>query len=244
MIRLIASIFTVLLAGLSVSACKTDDDPSKGVSVAPQDCPKPGPGALIFWDSKESVVPGQTVALSPFVSSHPGSREPLPSACLKDVGVRPETAGRITRSRSGNYRLEISEAPPLGERITVSANYRGKRISGTLTAFDPGTAPLVRYWRQEPDACPEGTAIQELVFSADGTFSVTWEPFETYKDYWGRFEYDQETQTLTMMPRSGNNLPDGVTSGTIRLENEQLILGSASFGARYEDVAECRAPFN
>ncbi len=59
--------------------------------------------------------------------------------------------------------------------------------------------PLVGGWRQsgwklcEPtQSLPEGSLdppLEELLFKADGTFSVSWTPFESYKDYWGRYRY-------------------------------------------------------
>lgn len=234
----------LVLSGAMLVACETEDKSADGTYTAPADCPDPQPGALLFWAEPESVVPGQTMPLTPSVSSHPGSYEPLPSGCLKKLKVSPETAGKVQLDAYGDYELVISQTPPLGERVTVTGEYKGKNLRGRLTIYDPEQSPLVGYWRQPLEDCPEGTAIQELVFSADGTFSVTWEPFETYKDYWGRFSFDAETGTLELMPETGNNLPDGVQSGTVSLDEDRLTLGTASFGPRYEGEMECRAPFN
>ena len=50
-------------------------------------------------------------------------------------------------------------------------------------------------------------AIQELLFEADGTFSVTWTPFELYRDYWGKYEYELETGGLSLQVEGGNYTP-------------------------------------
>jgi len=207
------------------------------------DCPEPGPGGLLFWDTVESLVVGQTRPVTPGVASHPGSFEPLPSACLKNLKLSVPDAGVFEQNRYGNYDLVILDTAPLGERISLSATYRGQSIRASFTVFDPERSPLVGYWRQEEGSCPEETLIRELVFAADGTFSVTWEPFESYKDYWGTYEYDIESGQLDLNVKTGNRPPKDVKSGTVLLQDDELTLETASFGRRFKEVDECRAPF-
>ncbi len=77
-------------------------------------------------------------------------------------------------------------------------------------------APLVGTWREETQiACgtgaevpvPANSRINELVLRADGTFSVTWMPFESYKDYWGRFQADIPEGRLSLFVDYGNHVP-------------------------------------
>ncbi len=236
---LLSSVFA--FAGLGLTAC---EDVSLGEGLfSGADCPEPGPGGLAFWDGVRSLPAGSTIPLSPFVASMPGSYEPLPGQCLTDFEIRPESAGRVERNPAGGFDLVVSEDAPLGERTIVSAQYRGQSVRARFAVYDRAQSPLVGYWRQRRDGCPDGTAIEELIFSADGSFSVTWQPFEVYKDYWGDYSFDPQTGVLTLDVESGNHDGGGVQSGTITLNGDQMTLGSVSFGARYDGQPECRADF-
>jgi hypothetical protein len=82
------------------------------------------------------------------------------------------------------------------------------------------------YWREIPDGGRgEGDPklIRELHFHDRG-FSVTYQPFEAYKDYWGTYEWNASDGTITLSIGEGNTKPaafDGV--GKARLVNEQLL---------------------
>jgi len=105
--------------------------------------------------------------------------------------------------------------------------------------------PLVGYWRQGQEECAGSAPIHELVFEADGRFSVTWLPFETYKDYWGRWRRDRTTDGLELTVEGGNYIPaDLETSGVIHLDGNALTLGQMSLGSpRGEGEVRCPAPF-
>lgn len=49
--------------------------------------------------------------------------------------------------------------------------------------------------------------IQELVFRADGSFGVTWTPFEVYVDYWGAYSFDLQTGHIELEITGGNYVP-------------------------------------
>jgi hypothetical protein len=75
--------------------------------------------------------------------------------------------------------------------------------------------PLVGMWREVAAIeCESGTEfestipIDELIFDAYGRFSVTWRPFETYRDYWGTYELDLEALRITMTITGGNAIPE------------------------------------
>jgi len=68
--------------------------------------------------------------------------------------------------------------------------------------------------------------IGELRIEGNGTFSVTWEPYESYKDYWGDFEYDDKTTQLVLTITQGNDIPDnfdGTGTATFN-EADELVL--------------------
>lgn len=49
--------------------------------------------------------------------------------------------------------------------------------------------------------------LQELIFRADGTFSVTRKPFCSYEDAWGTYAHDQATGNLSLKFTGGNQVP-------------------------------------
>ncbi|MEM7232026.1 MAG: hypothetical protein AAF517_07630 [Planctomycetota bacterium] len=74
---------------------------------------------------------------------------------------------------------------------------------GNFLEREPCTIPACGGERLQPEF-----AVNELVFNADGTFQVTWFPFEVYVDYWGRYDFDLETGTIELFPTGGNFIPD------------------------------------
>jgi len=87
-------------------------------------------------------------------------------------------------------------------------------MSVTFLVFDRKENPLVGNWHQEGSLTCAGEKlpivtepIRELVITADGGFRITWHPFESYVDYWGRYEHDTSTGTIRMKVDSGNFLP-------------------------------------
>lgn len=80
---------------------------------------------------------------------------------------------------------------------------------------------------------PTPTPIEELVFEADSTFSVTWTPFEVYRDYWGTYSYDLETGSLEIRVDSGNYVPEDVRCRdcTFSIDEKLLSLDGLWFGS-------------
>jgi hypothetical protein len=76
--------------------------------------------------------------------------------------------------------------------------------------------------------------IRELSFDGDGRFSVTWRPFETYRDYWGRYRYDANSRAIDLEIEGGNFVPkDFVGRGTAVIAGDTLTLtGGLRLGTR------------
>jgi len=82
-----------------------------------------------------------------------------------------------------------------------------------------------------------------LEFRADGWFSVTWRPFETYRDYWGHWSLNERTRELELVIHGGNNRPaDFMGHGQITISEGSLHLGEISLGSAY-GRAPCMASF-
>ena len=60
---------------------------------------------------------------------------------------------------------------------------------------------------------------------SDGTFSVTWMPFEVYRDYWATYRYDSEQGTLDLAIEGGNHVPEDVDgSGSFVIDEDGCLL--------------------
>lgn len=234
--------YAVVLAvstALALAACK---QPDLDTGTEPGlDCPLPGP-AYLLWTGRSAAQIGDQIRLSPYHSERPGMMEELPEACLSNVTVSPEEAARIERTDSGGTLIVIEQAAR--GPVAIQALYAGEQtLSAVLDIYDPAEAPLAGYWRQPDEACPGSAAISEVVFRPGGEFSVTWMPFEAYKDYWGVYTYEPGSGTLTLRPEGGNYVPRDVASGTIGLEGETMTLEGASFGSPPQGP-RCDAPFH
>jgi hypothetical protein len=115
--------------------------------------------------------------------------------------------------------LTIDLATPSGSVFTVRADVEnGRRIvEAEVAVFTPDANPLVGWWREGAQmTCDTGAdvvpaePIEEVVFDAAGTFTVTWFPFEVYKDYWGTYAFDLERGTLDLTIEGGNYVPPDV----------------------------------
>lgn len=102
---------------------------------------------------------------------------------------------------------------------------------------------LVGLWTQQDTECGMAIDVRELEIRADGSFSVTWRPFESYRDYWGRWSFDERTRALELVMERGNNRPaDFIGRGRITFSEEMLDLGEISLGSAY-GREPCGAPF-
>lgn len=103
-------------------------------------------------------------------------------------------------------------------------------------------SPIVGNWHQLQQDC--AAPIAELLFKRDGTFHVTWVPFETYEDYWGAYRWDATSGQLDLTIANGNRVPtDVVGAGRATVSGEVLTFDGVSLGST-ENGAACAAPFH
>ena len=204
------------------------------------DCPDPGAGGYFFTTETRSVKAGDVISLQPYFIAYPGMSEPLPAACLRDIKINAANGGVVYQTDSGEPFIRVADDARVGNVYTIAALYRDQSVIGRFSVFNPKADPLVGRYSQSSVDCPADGVINEVVFSADGTFSVTWMPFESYKDYWGRYDFDPETSELSLTVKSGNDIPQDVRSGTVRITETGFALETASFGSR-ETGSTCQS---
>lgn len=240
--------FPVLALAL-LSACETMPvEPEADVSralLSGEACPYDDNGAHLFWMSYPSRQVGETVEFQPYFSTHPGHMEMLPAECIGDMTAMPEDAVTFSRDQTGRVAARLTDQAKPDTQIIIDTNYGGHtEITGIVKVYDAAANPLVGTWTQVDDGnCSGNSRILELKFEGDGDFSVTWRPFEAYKDYWGEFDYELETGMLFLRPESGNYIPEDVSSGAISLSGDEFtLLDGMSFGStRGGEI--CSAPF-
>jgi hypothetical protein len=138
--------------------------------------------------------------------------------------------------------LTIEDDVSNGSVYTVSANVEdGRRVVDIeVHVFNPDENPLVGLWREQGQfTCEEreyvdpAETIGELEFRADGRFSVTWAPFEEYRDYWGTYSFNLAAGTLVLDVEGGNHVPEGIdTEGAFSIDDEgQLVLEEMWLGS-------------
>ncbi|MBI4604295.1 MAG: hypothetical protein HY721_20240 [Planctomycetes bacterium] len=210
-------------------------------------CPRPiDPeilGNLVLHAYSTSVRTGQSVSFILGVWTCCVWVEPV-EACVAWSVSPPGSA--IVFPETGTVRVEPSV--PHGTVITVTADVESGRrlLTADLHVYTPEMNPFVGTWREAAqiecgtgaEAAPE-QPIEELVFEADGYFSVTWTPFEVYKDYWGRYAYDLATGAVSLEAEAGNYVPPDLlrpARGSFALRDGELRLLDLWLGTpRFDD---------
>lgn len=193
-------------------------------------CPGFGSGGYLFNIDKRSVETGSQFELRPYFMARPSSFEPLSPACLSNIEISDPDFGSVERADNDQILIEVSDTAETGSLVYITAKYLTHSVTGRYTAYDSAASPLIGRWSQDKTNCAPGSHIEELIFSADGTFSVTWQPFESYKDFWGEYDFEAETGQLDFDAKAGNFIPSDVKDGKIKLSDTSLNLLTASFG--------------
>ncbi|MFN4024437.1 MAG: hypothetical protein ACK4MQ_06380 [Hyphomonas sp.] len=230
------------LAGLLIAACANPPEESAAPGATPlaaEGCaPRSEYGGYIFWLEPPAVLPGASIVLRPWFTTRPGMVEPVPATCLEGVAI----TGPATLGPDGRTILIDADAAP-GAAIQVQGRVGEASLSGRILVYLEEALPLVGRWAQPEAACTSAGAepVRELIFHPDGTFSLTWTPFEIYKDYWGTYAF--EDGRLQLFPEDGNHIPaDAAFAGPAELAGGALRLAPGLFGSPRQGIA-CAEPF-
>jgi hypothetical protein len=148
--------------------------------------------------------------------------------------------------------VRIADTATPGATVTVSYRIKGKPIGASFIIVARDAFVLTgRRGQSALEGCDGLLAVGELEFTAEGRFSVTWRPFETYKDYWGTYRLDPATGALSMTVEGGNDHPPSLDlEGKARfaadgkLVLEDMFLGQPSWSRTPPPAAgACRYRF-
>lgn len=190
----------------------------------------PGQGHWLEVERKPAR-PGATIAITPTIGVS-FLWKPEGEGCTTDWQVsHPEMVTVAPDLRS----LHVTESAVAGTTVTVSYTAEGKRVSAAIRIV--GKDELVITGRRSGAAderCPAAERVGELEFRDNGSFAVTYQPFERYVDYWGTYSFDPATGALEMKTAGGNFIPrDLDLSGTAAFDAEgRLVLSGVHLGSR------------
>lgn len=169
---------------------------------------------------------GSTLALVPRRDNQPAGEILLGSACVS--GWTLSGPGRFIE---GHAKLAIDDAAPPGAEVVIGFRVGTMPVERRLRVVGRDVVVLTGTRTQtNREACPRTTHVGELEFSP-AAFSVTFAPFESYRDYWGTYRFDPATGALSMTVTGGNRVPAGLDlQGRAILENGHLVLEDMFLG--------------
>lgn len=174
---------------------------ASGMTAQPSaDCALKEYEASFFRPDDQRVLPGATLRYRAEAgASHSGNR-PIALTCLPAPELLDPVQGTVD-AENGRIRLNKDLAP--GD--VVKLRYGDKQMH--LIVNDPDNATISRLAPAKEVRGCNSERVGEIEFTYSGSFSVTFQPFERYKDYWGRYRRDGKTGDIVMTATGGNRLP-------------------------------------
>ena len=190
----------------------------------------PNPYHFAFLATDTQVYrQGATVKLTPRVDQSPGGTPEIPLDCTSGWTIA--GPGRLSADRSS---VTIDDDAPVGAAIAIGFDHHGKRVEGRFQVIGKDAVVLTGSWSQRSiEGCSMAQKVGELAFTPGNGFSVTFNPFESYRDYWGRYSFDPATGQIQLSVEGGNFVPHGLDlEGTAERAPGGLVLRGLFLGSR------------
>jgi hypothetical protein len=170
-----------------------------------------------------------------------------PMECTSEWAVSDPALARLSEDRKI---LHIAEEAAPGAELIISYKAGGRLVRRSVRIVGKDEAVLTGLRSQRAvELCNVASPVRELQFTENGFFTVTFMPFETYKDYWGRYRFDPETGKLSLTVEDGNHTPEGLDlEGKARFDPagnlvlEDIFLGQP-LSTRSSSGGPCRYTF-
>lgn len=172
---------------------------------------------------------GATVRVTPMVDKSPAGTEELPLRCTTDWSV----TGPATLSPDRTA-VSIGADAAVGATVTVAFRHLGKPVGKQFRVVARDEVVLTgRYSQRSLEGCQAPEPVRELEFQPENRFSVTFLPFESYRDYWGTYSFDPATRRLQLTVEGGNFVPPNLDlEGEAELAEGRLRLSGLFLGSR------------
>ena len=185
-------------------------DPAAGIGG--NRCPNEAHGVPMLWPRDLEVPPGALIAPSAFWTTRPGSYDRIAPSCLAGWSLS-DRAPAVVHPALG-LAIVAPDAPD-GTVFELRAQLSGQPegVEGRVRVTNPALHPLAGRWTETQEKLCDGAwrtpaqPIGELVFNADGTFTLVKVPFESYYDYWGTYRHTPHSGSLMLEITGGNKVP-------------------------------------
>jgi hypothetical protein len=172
---------------------------------------------------------GAVVRVTPMVDRQPAGTVEIPIRCTSGWSVT--GPARLSPDRTT---VTINADAPVGEIVAVSFRHTGTPVTKHLRIVAKDEIVLTgRYTQRSLEGCWSHEPVRELEFQPENRFSVTFLPFESYRDYWGSYSFDAATKQLRMKVEGGNFVPPHLDlEGDAELVEGRLRLTDIYLGSR------------
>jgi len=172
---------------------------------------------------------GSSIRVTPMVDVSPAGTQELPLRCTSDWSV--SGPARLSADRT---MLTIDPDAPVGATVAVGFRHAGERVEARFRVIGRDEVVLTgRRSQRGIEGCAGADRVGELEFQPGNRFSVTFTPFETYRDYWGSYAFDPATGRLRLTVEGGNFIPAGLdVEGQAELSGGRLVLRDMFLGSR------------
>ncbi len=227
--RTMSGLAASLIFAFSTTACVLDPPEPIPVPVDPSIC-----GTMEGVHDYLEVDPrparqGSTLRIAAKQWRGPALHD-VPPHCTTDWSVSDPSLARLSDDRTAVH-IAADAAP--GAVLTIGYRVNGKDVRAAMTIVGKDAMVLTgRRGQAAAEGCDGLAPIGELIFTTGGGFSVTFNPFETYKDYWGSYRLDPATGALSMTVTGDNYRPSGLDlEGKARFtEDGKLVLEDMFLG--------------
>jgi hypothetical protein len=174
---------------------------------------------------------GAVVRVTPTLDKSPAGTHALPVRCTTGWSV----TGPATLS-SDRTTVTISPDAPPGSIVAVTYSHGGAKVEARFKVIAKDEIVLTgRYSQSGLEGCSSVPLIGELEFQPENRFSVTYAPFETYRDYWGTYSFDPATKQLRLKVEGGNFVPSNLDlEGEAEMVEGRLRLKGLFLGSRFD----------
>lgn len=198
-------------------------------------CLAPGAHFILLETDTRIYRQGADVRVTPKANVAPGGTIEIPLRCTSNWSV----TGPARLSEDRRTASIDPDAPP-GAIVSVGFDHVRGRVDSRFQVIGRDEVVLTGARAQQGiEGCGVTERIGELEFGIGNRFSVTFMPFETYRDYWGTYTFDAATGRLRLQVEGGNFVPSGLDlEGQAELSSGRLVLRDMFLGSRQGAVPQ------